>query len=335
MTPQNLHNQDADQETLSALFDGELDGDAARFAMRRLDHDDAWRDACGRWQLLGDVLRGQATAQAPAGFAARVETALAAERTDHVAAATGTAGRMSVVRRWTRSRMGGAALAASVAFVAFLAVRPGLDERAPAGQPGMLTAAPTAGDSRAPASQAPSPATRVASVPQAPVAPAADSGDAGDPTPARPTSEIGLAAAAVAVAELPRRARSQNSSRSQAQRAGLRAARHDAPVQVASAAAAVAASTADSRVASLPPTAALHPFLPAAEDIPSRPWPSATLPDSTAGTLTASYRMGGFPVGDRVGSFYPFEPRLPEAQAEALLEALRVEPPPPREGPRR
>ena len=38
-----------DRETLSALFDGELEDDAARFALRRLDHDAGWRDACSRW----------------------------------------------------------------------------------------------------------------------------------------------------------------------------------------------------------------------------------------------------------------------------------------------
>ena len=58
------HRLTHDRETLSALFDGELRGDAARFALKRLGHDAQWRQACGRWQLYGDVLRGQATAVA-------------------------------------------------------------------------------------------------------------------------------------------------------------------------------------------------------------------------------------------------------------------------------
>ena len=39
----------SDLEALSALFDGELGGDAARFALKRLDHDREWRQACERW----------------------------------------------------------------------------------------------------------------------------------------------------------------------------------------------------------------------------------------------------------------------------------------------
>nr|WP_254696267.1 sigma-E factor negative regulatory protein [Lysobacter enzymogenes] len=63
-----IHSGD-DNETLSALFDGELDGDAARFAFKRLSHDGQWREACGRWQLCGDVLRRRAHGAAePAGL---------------------------------------------------------------------------------------------------------------------------------------------------------------------------------------------------------------------------------------------------------------------------
>ena len=77
--PMTPHQPNDDRETLSALFDGELRGDAARFALKRLDHDSAWGQAVGRWQLAGDVLRGRAEAMAPAGFAQRVGDALAAE----------------------------------------------------------------------------------------------------------------------------------------------------------------------------------------------------------------------------------------------------------------
>ena len=37
-------HHDADRETLSALFDGELDDAATRFAVKRLDHDRQWRE---------------------------------------------------------------------------------------------------------------------------------------------------------------------------------------------------------------------------------------------------------------------------------------------------
>ena len=67
-----------DREALSALFDGELAGDAARFALKRLDHDQDWRDSCERWQVVGDVLRGAANPRMPSTFAARVHDALRA-----------------------------------------------------------------------------------------------------------------------------------------------------------------------------------------------------------------------------------------------------------------
>ena len=73
------HRPTPDGETLCALFDGQLQGDAARFALKRLGHDAQWRQACGRWQLYGDVMRGQAAAVAPAGFADRVALAMAGE----------------------------------------------------------------------------------------------------------------------------------------------------------------------------------------------------------------------------------------------------------------
>ena len=55
----------SDRESLSALFDGELHGDASRFALKRLGQDAEWRQACGNWQLAGDVLRGRGMAAAP------------------------------------------------------------------------------------------------------------------------------------------------------------------------------------------------------------------------------------------------------------------------------
>lgn len=75
-----------DRNTLSALFDGELDDDAARFATRRLGHDVEWRRSVERWQLVGDVLRGQASKMAPAGFSERVAAAIARPASEHVAA---------------------------------------------------------------------------------------------------------------------------------------------------------------------------------------------------------------------------------------------------------
>lgn len=71
----DIHNR----QQLSALVDGALSPDEARFMLRRLEHDEALAGCHERWQLLGDVLRGQACAPAPVDFAARVRGAVAAE----------------------------------------------------------------------------------------------------------------------------------------------------------------------------------------------------------------------------------------------------------------
>src|SRR5688572_17625227 len=112
-----IHPRD-DRETLNALFDGELSGDATRFALKRLDHDAGWRETCGRWQLIGDALRGEAIIVAPAGFATGVMRVLATEAHAVASVASSVSSSASgfaqanaaLRRRW----IGGAALAASV-----------------------------------------------------------------------------------------------------------------------------------------------------------------------------------------------------------------------------
>jgi len=99
------------RQQLSALMDGELEADQARFLLRRISHDEALAACQERWQLMGDVLRGQATALAPAGFSAQVQRALENE---------------SAVQPKTKSRWklwrAGMALAASIAAVSVLLV---------------------------------------------------------------------------------------------------------------------------------------------------------------------------------------------------------------------
>ncbi|MBW8823038.1 MAG: hypothetical protein JF567_02190 [Xanthomonadales bacterium] len=73
------------REQLSALLDGELDGDAARFLQRRLQHDDALVGQLVRWQLAGDVLRASARSGGEDDLASRVRAAIEREQT-HVAA---------------------------------------------------------------------------------------------------------------------------------------------------------------------------------------------------------------------------------------------------------
>lgn len=125
-------NHPHDRESLSALFDGELRGDAARFVHKRLAGDVQWRQACGTWLLAGDVLRGRTVAAAPAGFADRVQLALAQES---VAAAHAPAAMVGSRRGW----IGGAALAASVAVAAWFVASP-VDESTPAAMPAATVA---------------------------------------------------------------------------------------------------------------------------------------------------------------------------------------------------
>lgn len=100
---------------LSALLDGELPADEARFLMRRLQHDSELNAQWERWQLLGDAMRGKALAPAPEGFADRVARAVAQEGNAHAATSRTRAG----VLRW-----GGGALAAACAALAVFVAMP-------------------------------------------------------------------------------------------------------------------------------------------------------------------------------------------------------------------
>lgn len=271
-------NRTDDLESLSALFDGELDGDAAHFVRRRLGHDAGWQQACGRWQLIGDALRGQATAAAPADFAHRVTAAVAAEPALEVGPvgdpmdSPGALPRpLPAVRKISRGWIGGA-LAASVALVAVFAIPS--PESQPAGDR-FIAAEPAAAGT--PASVTPA---------EPAVAPAI--------TPAVEASEPRRTAAAPAPSSLDRsrvdeQAARESTSRiartEERQAAGL-APQDDGPAVLAD--------------------AAPDPFRPRAE-IVTRPWPRAVLPNSqAAGALTASFEAPASGAGQR--PFYPFEP---------------------------
>ncbi|HZH44362.1 MAG TPA: RseA family anti-sigma factor [Lysobacter sp.] len=136
-----------DHETLSALVDGELHGDASRFALRRLGHDAGWRNTAARWQLIGDVLRGNSVAIAPDGFADRVAARLSAD---------GATRPRRRVWHWA----GGGALAASLALVAWFGLErstPRADVAAP-----LATAPRTSAPATTPAASAPSAAPSAA-----------------------------------------------------------------------------------------------------------------------------------------------------------------------------
>ena len=198
---------DHNRVQLSALVDGELQPEQARFLLRRLEHDEDLRGCWERWQLAGDVMRGLESVILPSGFADRVAIAVAAE-TSKVHAATRHP-------RWARWG-GGAALAASVAVVAMFLVRQSPEASAPT----------------SPVS------TTVAISKPAPVAPAA-------PVPGVP-DRAAQVATAVAVADAPRKVLARR-SRGQSQRAALRAgtrATAEAPIAVAANSAPAANATA-------------------------------------------------------------------------------------------
>lgn len=269
-----------DRETLSALFDGELEDDAARFALRRLDHDAGWRDACSRWQLAGDVLRGQAVGLAPAGFAERVATAMATERADvaTIAVASGEArSGLAPANAQVQSRRwwGRAALAASVAVAALFVTHP----FSGVGPDDSTTGNPMA------AIPAPSASTLADSA----------SSDTGA-QPSSPSGGAEVAAIAVAAADVPRRVTERRARGGAAAGKAVSRREVEAPVTVA-----LAASDPGSRPVA--PTAT-DPFKPQPGELVARPWPRAVLPGSTvAGALTASYG-----ASQASPSFYPFEP---------------------------
>lgn len=284
------------QQQLSAMLDGELLPDQAKFMLRRLEHDHELAACWERWQVCGDILRGRHDALLPADFSRRVASAIAGE--DEVASTAITSSRVIIKQpRWARWG-GGAALAASVAVVALFVGR-----QAPELDPESSVA----------------PVQVVASTTQAPAAapvPVAPALQAPAPTQAPDTAATTLAAA-VAVAEVPRRA-VQRRSRAQSQRAATRIRQQaEAPVAVAVNAPAVASSSVPITVADAAPppaTTATDPFV--AHPVPTRPWPRAILPNfPTDGAFTASYGSAGGAVAEH--PFHPFEPRV-ELQQPAV-----------------
>lgn len=267
------------RQQLSALVDGELAADEARFMLRRLEHDSELSACQERWQVLGDVMRGQACAPAPLDFSARVRQAVQddAQQNGPVAAVPAPQQRKSRSgwRRWG----GGAALAASVAAVALFMAREQLPE----------TKAPT-----------PVIAT-TAEVAPAPVQPAA-------PTSADAGNVAGLVAAAPAVAAAVSRRQDATARRGSATR--TQQAARAGTARMAEPQRAIAAAPV------LPATPALRqdPFATGNGVLHARPWPRASVAPSLSsqGALNAS-----FPAQEQGGAtFYPFEPRMPAQSAD-------------------
>ena len=266
------------QQQLSAWMDGDLPSDEARFLLRRLQHDDELASRLGRWQLCGDVLRGQAQAPAPAGFAERVAAAVNAEPSLLAASATAPRAR-SNLRVW-----GGGALAASVAAIALFMVRQQVLDETP-----VPSTASVAGQSSAVAT-----------------------GNAGSALPG--SSPRVLTEGNASVASAPRRQADSNQRRS-ATRTQQAASRSVASARLPERVVATAASAAVPvvhAIASAPSTSTSQrdPFSNVQINSPTaRPWPRAVSPQypSSSGGFNA-----GFSSDRAVQTFYPFEPRMAE-----------------------
>lgn len=273
------------RQQLSAMMDGELTSDEARFLFRRLQHDHELAGCWERWQVCSVVLRGQGEALLPADFSQRVARALA-EDTARAAAIDGQAFAATGThpRRWVLWG-GGAALAASLALLVVV--------------PRPASAPATGADARVAAAQSPNP-------PATPSPRPAVSPDATRSPSTPPGTTVGLATA-LAMADAPRRAAARRN------RANPGVRRTPAPTR-----AVVEAPTEGQRIAAADPQPALdlpkhaNPFAP--QEPTARPWPRAVLPGTNTGAFTASYSTGS------TGSFYPFEPRnlaMPEVQVQA------------------
>src|SRR5690606_42126344 len=144
------------RQQLSAMLDGELSPDEARFMLRRLQHDTVLASCWERWQVCGDVLRGQRNDLLPADFAQRVAQSLAGDADATLAQGHGRGARPRMLR-WG----GGAAVAASVALLAVFA---GRQLPVPGEGPGSAAPAPLVAEAAAPAPASPAPPAATATL---------------------------------------------------------------------------------------------------------------------------------------------------------------------------
>ncbi|MBD8524805.1 sigma-E factor negative regulatory protein [Pseudomarimonas arenosa] len=96
---------------LSALKDGELERDAARFLCSRLSNDQELRSEWSRWHLIGDVMNRRRSALPGSDLAAAVAAAIANDATPKRQLGP-------TLLRWAA----GGAIAASVALMALMVV---------------------------------------------------------------------------------------------------------------------------------------------------------------------------------------------------------------------
>jgi sigma-E factor negative regulatory protein RseA len=108
------------KEQLSACLDGELPEGELDLMLKQVGRDSQLRASLGRYALIGEALRVQHPAAAPADFAKRVADAIAAEPA--VDTSGQPARRIQPTTRWLRPAAG-FAVAAGVAAMAMLIVQ--------------------------------------------------------------------------------------------------------------------------------------------------------------------------------------------------------------------
>nr|WP_238389729.1 sigma-E factor negative regulatory protein [Pseudoxanthomonas koreensis] len=269
------------RQQLSALVDGELAPDEARFLLRRLEHDGELAGRRERWQLCGDVLRGQVRRAADPALAGRVAAAIAAAPALEASQPrVANAGRSP---SWIRWGGGGAALAASVAVVAMLVGRQDIADPVPV--PAVVQ-------------QQVLPATEAVLAAASPVA---------APAPVVTSPAPRSAPRQVAVAATPRAVRAP------VRRAEARELPDVAQIHAASLA--DAASAVPAAAVDTDPFASSHPLQ--ARPWPRAVLPG-TSAGGYAASLGSLQGTGGHAAQaqEPVGAFYPFDPRLP-AQVSA------------------
>ena len=337
--PDRLHAHSRRQ--LSAMLDGELPPDQARFMLRRLQHDAELAACWERWQVCGDVLRGQGHALLPGDFSARVVGALGAGPVP-VSAALPTRRPRHGLLRW-----GGGALAASVALGALFMARQLPDAQVPE----LATASSTMRVPSAAAGSSGAPLAGVAGI-EAPERSAAPDASSSLPLPEAPGGLAALATAAPLVAgaaEVPRRAAERRTTRSQSQRAVARRSQEaspPAPRLVAGGATPPPLPASPGAIAAAPPMTMADPGpLPlvalSADPGPSsadsgalfggpvaapRPWPRAVLP----GIPRAQPYAAGLGLRQS-DAFAPFQPRIDDG-GRATVPRHGVAMPPPDRG---
>lgn len=273
-TVRDANSREFHREQLSAMMDGALSADEARFLLRRMEHDDELADCWERWQFTGDAMRGIAGRALPADFSRRVGRAIADDiaLADAVEAQTlavaATPGTRRPLLRWG----GGAALAASVALAALIGSR---TLSSPDDVPLQVATAP------APAAPVPVP---VASVQV--------------PEPVLPAGMVEAGVAAIAAAAV-----ATNDKRPA--RPHLVASAQAIPVgRSATGLAAKSRKTASPQAVQVASAAHGRDLAPGVH-MTSKPWPRALVPGASAGgEVTAGFE--GSPA------FQPFQPPRPE-----------------------